>query len=238
MNLLNLNWIKKNNLIQGEFELKKFLLIFLTCLFIVGCSSEDDTQDNNENTSVEQHQDVEDIGEQSEEEKQGETEEEEKEEEVQDQNVQNEIYSDEVKEFINQFNSFVNSEDIVGPIENVHPIENSDGQYSQILYSSKEYAIYTMYDGETGEVDSYNIVISSDEPYEEGEGKAIHALFYMAATLGIDLDDFAEDVATSIENNGNGMFMDDNYTVMFSGHDDPNIGMLVMFMNLSFTSQE
>lgn len=214
-------------------------MIFLTCLFIVGCSSEDDPQDNNENTSVEQHQDVEDIGEQSEEEKQGETEEEEeKEEEVQDKNVQNEIYSDEVKEFINQFNSFVNSEDIVGPIENVHPIENSDGQYSQILYSSKEYAIYTMYDGETGEVDSYNIVISSDEPYEEGEGKAIHALFYMAAALGIDLDDFAEDVATSIENNGNGMFMDDNYTVMFSGHDDPNIGMLVMFMNLSFTSQE
>ncbi|GIN08660.1 hypothetical protein J1TS1_28050 [Shouchella clausii] len=149
---------------------------------------------------------------------------------------ENEIYSDDVKEFIESFNLLASLEDDVDLIEDVEPAKSDDDGYSQILYSSSDYALTALYEKD-GEVKSYVFVISDDQPYRDLEGNALFAMLHVGSALDLDLEELSAKFEEAIPNHA-GMYMGDDYTVTFSGHDEPEIGMVVQFINLSFSEDE
>lgn len=148
----------------------------------------------------------------------------------------NEIYSDDIKEFIENFNLLASLEDDVDLIEDVEPAKEDDEGYSQLLYGSSDYALTALYE-KNGEVTSYVFVISDDQPYRDLKGNALNAMLHVGAALDIDIEELSEEFEGAIPNHA-GMYMGDNYTVTFSGHDEPEIGLVVMFINLSFSEDE
>ncbi|WP_096435916.1 hypothetical protein [Alteribacter populi] len=149
---------------------------------------------------------------------------------------ENEIYSDDVKEFIESFNLLASLEDDIDLIEAVEPAEEDDDGYTQLLYSSSEYGLSALYKKD-GEVESYVFVISDDQPYRDLKGNALFAMLHVGAALDLDIEELTGEFEGAIPNHA-GMYLGDDYTVTFSSHDSPDIGMVVMFINLSFSEGE
>lgn len=146
-------------------------------------------------------------------------------------NQQTEIESDELSEFVETFNELASLEDEIGLIEDISPaVENEDG-FTQNLYNSSDYVISATYD-QGGDVKSYIVGIPADQPYQNLEGNGLFAMLHVGQVLGIDLNELAEAFENSLPEHA-GLYTDDNYTVTFSTNDGiPEIGMIVMFMNL------
>ncbi len=141
----------------------------------------------------------------------------------------NEIYSDDVKEFVEQFNLLASLEDEVGLMEDIAPATESTDGYTQNLYSSSDYVISVNY-GKEGSIQSYIVGISEDQPYQELQGNGLFAMLHVAQVLEIDLDELATEFEKSIPNHS-GVYTTDDYTVSFSSGDGiSQVGIIIMFM--------
>lgn len=151
--------------------------------------------------------------------------------------AENEIYSDDVKDFVESFNMLASSEDDIQPIREVEPVDEIEESFSQTLYSSSDYIINAIY-SKDGEVESYSVVIPESQPYKNSEGIALYAMLHVGAALDIETEKIVDEFEKSLQNNNNGLFFDDKYSVIFTENEHPDIGMVVMFMNLAFTEDE
>lgn len=146
----------------------------------------------------------------------------------------NQIYSDDVKQFVEDFNQLASLEDAVPLIEDVQPAKEDEDGYTQVLYSSTSFAISALYE-KNGEVKSYVTVISEDEPYHELKGDALYALLHVGSALGVDVGELSEEFEKALPNHA-GMYFTDDYTITFSTNDQVSeIGMITMFINSSLT---
>ncbi|WP_440897047.1 hypothetical protein ACS127_03375 [Amphibacillus sp. Q70] len=150
---------------------------------------------------------------------------------------ENEIYSEEIKLFIEDYNNLTTLEDDIDLIEKVQPAEETKNGYTQTLYSSDEYIIIANYE-EDGEVDFYVVVIPNDQPYRDLQGNGLYAMFHVAATLDLDLEELGDEFEKALPNHA-GMYFVDDYTIIFSTDDQlPEMGITIMFMNVSFSGDE
>lgn len=149
----------------------------------------------------------------------------------------NEIFSDDVKGFVEAYNLLASMEENVPLIEDVEPAEESEDGYTQTLYSSTDFAISVIYK-KSGEVESYVVVISESEPYQELKGDALYALLHVGAALNVDVEELSAEFEKALPKHA-GIYFADDYTVMFSTNNQvPEIGIITMFINQSFTDDD
>src|SRR5699024_3975923 len=147
---------------------------------------------------------------------------------------ESDIYSDDVKDLIGKFNSLATHDENVDLIENVEPAEEKGDGYSQTLFSSSEYIISTLYDYE-GNEECCIVVIPASEPYQELKGNGLAATLNVAESLNFDTEEFMDEFEKALPSH-NGIYFTDDYTVTFSTNDNiPEMGIITMFINVSFS---
>lgn len=145
------------------------------------------------------------------------------------------IYSDEVKGFIDDFNNFASLEEDIDLITEIEPAKETESGYSQTLFSSSEYVITTVYDKE-GSIESIAVVIPENQPYRDLKGNGVYATLHVGAALGLDVEELTKEFEKALPNHA-GLYFTDDYTVAFSTNDDvAELGIITMFINLSFSN--
>lgn len=107
---------------------------------------------------------------------------------------------------------------------------DTDENGAQVLYSSNDYGIIAIHDGDT--VKSYSVVLFQSEPYEDMKGNGLNSLLHVASVLDLDTNTLIDELEKAI-NTEKSLYLEDNYSVMFFNHKlsgDSNFGMVIEFL--------
>lgn len=216
--------------------MKKTLILFLVCLFIVGCSSDEVEEDNKQQ---EVDEDVNNQSDEDHEESEAEVDNDEidsNENEEEQTNVTDiiDIQSDESMEFVEAYNESATSNEVelIDTDHIVGALEYDDDEYLLPLKFTDDFFIYTII-GEDGSVSSYNIEISHSEDLDN----AVYAFANLTESLGIELQEIGPKLEEASTKESVTHFGDD-YIVFFNnllitnikeGNPESDVYMRIMF---------
>jgi len=135
-----------------------------------------------------------------------------------------------VSSFVEDFNQTARKYDAITlDSDEFGEIEDEDGEKWQTLFSSKEYELDVMYEG--NDIKAYFITVESDTKSINKDGNGYNAVLTLADTLGLNIKDLESGMQKSFDEEQY-VYEDDNYEVRIFAIDVLRATMMITIEEL------